>query len=96
MDLMRLIFGWDYRIRKLRKSWDRLREKTLKKENPLKNIVLKKLDNIENNLRMLEEQKLSRLDRARLSKTIEIELEEVDAMLESKGGLTQAGGLRDV
>jgi len=84
MDLMRLIFGWNWRIRKLRKKWDRKREKALKKDESVRLMILEKLDSAENNLRILEEQRLSRVDRARLSKTLEIDLEEIGAMLKSK------------
>jgi len=82
MNIMTLLFGWDWKVRKMRKKWDRLREKTLKEKDPLRERLLKKLDNIENNLRILEEQKLGRVDRARITKTVEIELEEAAAMLE--------------
>jgi len=84
MDLMRLVFGWNWRIRRLRKKWDRIREKSLKKHEPLRHVILEKLDNAENNLRILEEQRLGRVDRARLSKTLEIDLEGIKAMLKSK------------
>ena len=84
MGLLRLIFGWNWKIRRLRKKWDRERENALKKHEPIKRILLEKLDNAENNLRILEEQRLSRVDRARLSKTLEIDLEEIKAMLKSR------------
>ncbi|RKX98513.1 MAG: hypothetical protein DRP54_08170 [Spirochaetes bacterium] len=79
-----LFFGWQRKLRKLRKKWDRLREKTLKKEKPVRHILLEKLDRTEEKLRILEERTLTRWDRARLSKEIEIELEEIKAMLEAK------------
>jgi hypothetical protein len=84
MGLLRLILGWNWKIRKLRKKWDRLREKALKKDDPLRHTLLEKLDSAENNLRILEEQRLSRVDRARLSKTLEIDLEGIKAMLKGK------------
>ena len=81
---LRLILGWGRRIRKLRKRWDRLREKSLKKDAKLRAIILPKEDQIEQNLRVLEERRLNRRERARLAKDIEIDLEEIKAMLKSK------------
>ena len=84
MDLLRFIFGWNWKVRKLRKRWDRLREKTLKKKNPVRSQALTRLDNINSNLTTLEEQKLTRIDRARISKDVEISLEEVRELLKIK------------
>jgi DNA-binding transcriptional MerR regulator len=77
------IFGWPRKIRKLRKRWDRLREKSLKKKGLVKKTALEKLDMIEQKLRTLEEQKITRLDRSRLSREIEIDLAEIKAMMDS-------------
>ena len=78
------LFGWGRKVRKLRKRWDRLREKALKKGQPLKGDILLKLDQIEQNLRILEERKVSRIERSRLAKEIEIDLEGVKAMVKMK------------
>lgn len=78
------LFGWNRKIRKLRKKWDRAREKTLKKKDPLKGTLLSKLDLIENHLRMLEEQKMTRIDRARFYKEVAINLAEIKEMLKMK------------
>ncbi len=78
------LFGWGRKVRKLRKQWDRLREKALKKGQPLKGDILLKLDQIEQNLRILEERKVSRIERSRLMKEIEIDLEGVKAMVKMK------------
>lgn len=78
------LFGWGRKVQRLRKRWDRIREKTLKKKNPLKGTLLARLDQIENSLRMLEERNPSRLERARLAKEIEIELSELKEMLKMK------------
>jgi hypothetical protein len=72
--MLEFLFGWGRKIRKLRKRWDRLREKSLKKDEPLKSTLLTRLDQIEQNLRMLEERRLTRIERARLAKEIEIDL----------------------
>jgi len=81
--MLNFIFGWPRKIRKLRKRWDRLREKSLKKKGLVKKSALEKLDMIEQKLRTLEEQKITRLDRSRLAREIEIDLAEIKAMLEA-------------
>jgi hypothetical protein len=78
------LFGWQRRVRKLRKKWDRLREKSLKKQASLRAMVLPKEDQVEQNLRILEERRLGRAERARLAKEVEIDLAEIKAILESK------------
>ena len=77
-------FGFGRRVRKLRKKWDRLREKALKKKQPLKGDILTKMDVIEQNLRVIEERKVSRVERSRLAKEIEIDLEGIKAMVKMK------------
>ncbi|UCD07729.1 MAG: hypothetical protein JSW41_02035 [Candidatus Aenigmatarchaeota archaeon] len=84
MDILRLIFGWNWRVRRLRKHWDRAREKALRKENPIRKMALEKLDVLENNLRILEEQKLNRMTKARLTKELQIGIAEVKALLKSR------------
>ncbi len=79
-----VIFGWGWKIRKLRKRWDRLREKTLKKEPSLRKQLFPKEDHIEEKLKTLEERKLVRSERARLAKEIEIDLAEIKEMLDSE------------
>ncbi|NIO22556.1 MAG: hypothetical protein GTN38_00830 [Candidatus Aenigmarchaeota archaeon] len=78
------LFGWNRKIRKLRKRWDRLREKALKKKQPMKGDILTKMDVIEQNLRVLEERRVSRVERSRLAKEIEIDLEGIKAMIKMK------------
>ncbi len=78
------IFGHGRKIRKLRKRWDRLREKTLKKEQSMRAQILPKEDQIEQNIRILEERKINRSERARLMKEVEIDLAEIKSMLDSK------------
>ena len=82
--MLGFLFGWPRKIRKLRKRWDRLREKALKKKPLVKKTALEKLDVTEQKLRMLEEQKITRLDRSRLAKEVEIDLAEIKAVLDSK------------
>lgn len=78
------LFGWKNKVKKLRKKWDRLREKSLNKNEPLRGSLLQKLDGLENNLRTLEEQNMDKVSRARLSKELEIGLEEIKAILKLK------------
>ena len=79
------LFGWESKVRRLRKRWDRLREHALKKHGPLKSRLLQRLDSISSNLTTLEEQNLSRIDRARISKGVEIDLEEIREMMKLRG-----------
>ena len=81
--MLGFLFGWPRKIRKLRKRWDRLRENSLKKKGLVKKTALEKLDMIEQKLRTLEEQKITRLDRSRLAREIEIDLAEIKAMMDS-------------
>jgi hypothetical protein len=80
--MLGFIFGWPRKIRKLRKRWDRLREKALKKKGLVKKTALEKLDMTEQKLKTLEEQKITRLDRSRLAREIEIDLAEIKTMLQ--------------
>ena len=84
MGFLGSLFGWERRVRKLRKKWDHLREKALKTKEPIRSTSLKRLDDVESNLRMIEEQRLSRIDRARLAKEVEISLEEIKELIKSK------------
>jgi hypothetical protein len=81
--MLGFIFGWPRKIRKLRKRWDRLREKTLKKKGLVKKTALEKLDMTEQKLKTLEEQKITRLDRSRLAREVELDLTEIKAMLQA-------------
>ncbi|MEM5797767.1 MAG: hypothetical protein QXP39_00795 [Candidatus Aenigmatarchaeota archaeon] len=78
------LFGWGWKIRRLRRRWDRLREKALKKSEPARAEILQKLDVIENKIRTLEEQQPGIVLRARLAKEVEIDLAEIDALLKEK------------
>ncbi|MCK5023876.1 MAG: hypothetical protein KAS04_06890 [Candidatus Aenigmarchaeota archaeon] len=78
------LFTFGRRVRMLRKKWDRLREKALKKNQPLKGNILTKMDMTEQNLRILEERRVTRVERSRLAKEIEIDLEGIKAMVSMK------------
>ncbi|MBN1896709.1 MAG: hypothetical protein JW789_03205 [Candidatus Aenigmarchaeota archaeon] len=77
------MFSSSRKIRSLRKKWDRIREKTLKKSPEMRTTLLPKEDQIEQNLRILEERRLHHGERARLMKEVEIDLAEVKANLDS-------------
>ena len=84
MDVIRTVLGWNYRIRRLRKRWDRLREKSLRKKDPVRGAALSKLDSISTSLTTLEEQRLSRIDKIRLSQEVAAGLELVREMLKER------------
>jgi len=84
MGILTRMLGWNWKVRKLRKRWDRLREKSLKKKNPLRSELLSRLDSISSNLATLEEQRLSRIDRARISKDVEVSLAEIAELIRTK------------
>lgn len=75
------LFGWNWKVRRMRKKWDRLREKTLRKKEPIRSEALQKLDTIAPTLVTLEERQLNRVDRARMSKEVQIDLAEIQAIL---------------
>ncbi len=77
-------FMWGWRVKGLRRKWDRLREKCLNRKKPLRDKLLEKLDTIENNLRTIEETSLNRVTAARLAREIELDLEEIKEILRSK------------
>jgi hypothetical protein len=85
------VFGWERRVRKLRKRWDRLREKADRKHGPVRSRALQMLDAINGSIVTMEEQQLSRIDRARMAKDVEINLEEVKELLKMKRGEYEAG-----
>ena len=87
MGLLRLILGWNWKVRRLRKEWDRTREKSLTKKGDIRRLSLEKLDDIEHHLRILEEDlRLTRRDKERFAKEIEIDIAEVRGLLEMKSG----------
>ena len=78
------IFGWGYKIRRLRKRWDRLREKTLKKDASVRTRLLQREDQVEQNLRILEERRLNRGEKGRLARELELDLAEIKDMVDAK------------
>jgi len=84
MDLFGMIFGWNWKVRRTRRRWDRLRENALKKEGRIRKLLLEKLDHTEETLRIIEERKLSRKDRQRNMKIVRSELNYIKDLLEGK------------
>jgi hypothetical protein len=84
MDLLGMIFGWNWKVRRTRRKWDRLREDALKKEGRLRRTLLEKLDHTEETLKIIEERKLSRKDRQRNMKIVKSELNYIKDLLEGK------------
>jgi hypothetical protein len=76
-----IILGWEWKIRRLRRRWDRLREKSLKKKEPLKTQLLQRLDLIEGNISTLEEQKLGFLTRKRIADDVNMQLKSVKTLI---------------
>jgi len=83
------LFGWDSRVRRLRKRYDRIREHALKKKGPIRRRALQRLDSINSNVTTMEETQLGRMDRARIAKAVEVDLEEIKELLKYKEGEEQ-------
>ncbi|MCK4730612.1 MAG: hypothetical protein KAT28_04800 [Candidatus Aenigmarchaeota archaeon] len=84
------IFGFNGRIRGLRKKWCRYRLKALRLEGSSKSRILNQLDSVEQELRTLEGQDLRRLDRNRIAASVEHGLKNVYEELSSKKRKTEA------
>lgn len=76
--------GWGRRVRRIRRDWNHSRERALKKKNPLRQMILQKLDGIETSLIMIEERPVGRFERKRMARDIEIVLAEVKVLLKTK------------
>jgi hypothetical protein len=82
MDILGMILGWNWRLQRTRRRWDRLREHALEKEGRVRHEALRQLDETEDKLRMLEEQKLSRRDRTRMLREVKMELSNTYDLIE--------------
>lgn len=72
------------KVYRLRKSYDRAREKADKLERRARLPVLRVLDQVEPTLVMLEEQKISRFERARMTRYVEAGVREAKKMMEEE------------
>jgi len=79
-----MFFGFDWKIRRLRNRWNRLRNKALRQEKEKRIRLLEMLDDVENDLRVLEEQELTRVDRYRIMRNVENGLREVEIALKEE------------
>jgi len=79
-----MFFGFDWKIRRLRNRWNRLRNKALRQEKEKRIRLLEMLDDVENDLRVLEEQELTRVDRYRIMRNVENGLREVEISLKEE------------
>ncbi|MFH1631112.1 MAG: hypothetical protein ABIA21_02725 [Candidatus Aenigmatarchaeota archaeon] len=83
-------FGWRRQIFKLRKSYDRVREKADKTSDKYRRLtVLRILDQVEPTLVMLEEQRISRFDRPRLVNSVKMNVEQGKMILKQKRHIPQ-------
>lgn len=82
MDILGTVLGWNWRLQRTRRRWDRIREHTLEKQGRVKHDALKQLDHTEDKLKMLEEEKLSRRDRIRILREVEMELANTRDLIE--------------
>ena len=80
--MLEFILGWDWKIRRLRRKWDRLREKTLKLQSPSRTEILKHLDSIEKNLNVLEEQNINIVAKKSLISNVSRELDKIKQQIE--------------
>jgi hypothetical protein len=82
MDLLGMVMGWNWKVQRTRRRWDRLREHALEKQGQVRKTALMQLDHCEDNLRTLAEEKLSRRDRIRMIRKVEMDMENVKDLLE--------------
>lgn len=77
-----MIFGWNWKVQRTRRRWDRLREHALEKEGRIRKEALRELDVIENKLKMIEEESLTRRDRVRIIREVQMALANIADLLE--------------
>ncbi|MCK4713968.1 MAG: hypothetical protein KAT35_00205 [Candidatus Aenigmarchaeota archaeon] len=82
MDILGMVLGWNWQVQRTRRRWDRLREHALEKKGRVRAKALEKLDLVEDKVKMLEEQHLSRRDRVKTLREIEMELANINDLIE--------------
>ena len=76
------LLSYRRKIYKLRKNYDRIREKAIKQKNAQKRLsVLRILDQAHPTLVMLEEQRISRFERGRMMRYVKSAINEAKAVL---------------
>ncbi len=84
---IRFFFSYRRRVFRLRKGYDRIREKADKERNAEKRLrALKILDQIEPTLTIIEEQRVSRFERMRMFNYVRSGVNEAKKMLKEKYG----------
>jgi hypothetical protein len=82
MDILGMVLGWNWHVQRTRRRWDRIREHALEKKGRLREKSLEKLDTLEDKVKMIEEQHLSRRDRVKILREIEMELANINDLVE--------------
>ena len=82
MDILGMFLGWNWRLQRTRRRWDRVREHALEKEGRVRHDALKQLDDTEDKLKILEEEKLSRRDRIKMLREIKMEIANIADLIE--------------
>ena len=82
MDILGMVLGWNWQVQRTRRRWDRLREHALGEKARVRMKALKNLDELEDKVKMLEEQHLSRRDRVKILREIEMELANINDLIE--------------
>ena len=77
-------FGFDWKLKNLRKKWCKLRLKALKMEKEERKTFFDMLDDVEQELRTLEEEELTRADRARILERVENGLKEIEEIIKPR------------
>ena len=89
------LFTFRGRVYRLRKKYDKIRERADREDDYEKRITsLKILDNVEPTLIILEEQNVSRFERGRMFATIDSAIEQAKAILGDKIRLERASDQR--
>ncbi len=94
MDLFGMVFGWNWRLARTRRRWDRLREHALDKKGRVREESLKELDDAEEKIRMLEEEHLSRRDRVKILREAEMEMSNIEDLLRKGESWLQETGMK--
>jgi hypothetical protein len=81
MDIIGMVLGWNWKVRRTRRKWDRLREHALEKKGRLREKALKELDSIEDKMRIIEEERLSRRDRTKMLREVKMVLANISDLL---------------
>jgi hypothetical protein len=82
MDILGIFLGWNWKVQRTRRRWDRLREHALEEKGRVRSEALRELDIVEDKLKMIEEQSLTRRDRIRIMREVRMEMKNIADLLE--------------